>query len=491
MSVSDGLSALPVSDAGPPERGDAARNRALLLEAARRLVDERGAESITTDDIATAAGVGKGTLFRRFGSRAGLMIVLLDEDEKAQQQAFLFGPPPLGPGAPPLDRLLAYGRERLAFVDTHHALLSDVSRDPQMKFNAPMTLHHSHVRMLLASAGTTGDLDAQASALLGLLDVDYVHHQTADRGRTLESSAMRGRPWRASSAGHERTLRTGFRHWILHVDLDQFLASVELQRHPELVGLPVIVGGSGDPTEARKVVTCASYQAREFGVHAGMPLRVAARRCPDATFLPSDPAAYDAASEQVMGVLRDLGHPVEVWGWDEAYLGAVVEDPFALAHHIQEVVTAETGLSCSVGISDNKQRAKVATGFGKPAGVAALTDDNWMTTMGDRPVHALWGVGPKTAKRLAAMGIETVADLASTDASVLTSDVRTHHRPVAAAAGQGRRRYDGQCAAVGAALPQPCRHLPAGPDRSRRHGRAPSPISRSRPSPRSWNSTGS
>ena len=77
--------------------------------------------------------------------------------------------------------------------------------------------------------------------------------------------------------------------WVLHVDLDQFLASVELRRHPELAGLPVIVGGNGDPTEPRKVVTCASYEAREFGVHAGMPLRAAARRCPEATFLPSDP----------------------------------------------------------------------------------------------------------------------------------------------------------------------------------------------------------
>ncbi|AFM16568.1 nucleotidyltransferase/DNA polymerase involved in DNA repair [Mycolicibacterium chubuense NBB4] len=209
--------------------------------------------------------------------------------------------------------------------------------------------------------------------------------------------------------------------WILHVDLDQFLASVELQRHPELAGLPVIVGGSGDPTEPRKVVTCASYEARAFGVHAGMPLRAAARRCPDATFLASDPTAYDAASDRVMGLLRDLGHPVEVWGWDEAYVAAGDEDPVALAHRIQEIIAAQTGLSCSVGISDNKQRAKVATGFGKPAGVHVLTDANWMATMGDRPVDALWGVGPKTAKKLAAMGIITVADLARTDAAVLTS----------------------------------------------------------------------
>ena len=210
--------------------------------------------------------------------------------------------------------------------------------------------------------------------------------------------------------------------WVLHVDLDQFLASVELRRHPELAGLPVIVGGSGDPTEPRKVVTCASYEAREFGVRAGMPLRMAARRCPDATFLPSDPAAYDAASDQVMGLLRDLGHPVEVWGWDEAYIGvAGGNDPVDVAEQIRAVVSSETGLSCSVGISDNKQRAKVATGFAKPAGICRLTDANWMAVMGDRPVDELWGVGPKTAKKLASLGITTVWQLAHSDAELLTS----------------------------------------------------------------------
>ncbi|MEE3064039.1 MAG: DNA polymerase IV [Actinomycetota bacterium] len=209
--------------------------------------------------------------------------------------------------------------------------------------------------------------------------------------------------------------------WVLHVDLDQFLASVELRRHPELDGLPVIVGGSGDPTEPRKVVTCASYQAREFGVHAGMPLRTAARRCPDATFLPSDPAAYDEASDEVMALLRDLGHPVEVWGWDEAYVSVTAADPVEVAEQIRTVVFTETGLSCSVGISDNKQRAKVATGFGKPGGVFTLTDANWMDVMADRPVDALWGVGPKTAKKLAALDITTVRALANCDAELLTA----------------------------------------------------------------------
>lgn len=210
--------------------------------------------------------------------------------------------------------------------------------------------------------------------------------------------------------------------WVLHVDLDQFQAAVEVRRNPELAGLPVIVGGNGDPNEPRKVVTCASYPARAFGVHAGMPLRTAARKCPDATFLPLDTDAYDEASEEVMGLLRDFGHPVEVWGWDEAYVGADEStDPFQLAEQIREVVAAGTGLSCSVGISDNKQRAKVATGIGKPAGIFSLTEDNWMAVMGDREVDALWGVGPKTAKKLAGMGITTVADLAATDAQLLTS----------------------------------------------------------------------
>ncbi|ASW91520.1 TetR/AcrR family transcriptional regulator [Mycobacterium marseillense] len=169
------------------ERGDAVRNRALLLDAARRLVTERGADAVTMDDIAAAAGVGKGTLFRRFGSRAGLMMVLLDEDERASQEAFLFGPPPLGPDAPPLDRLVAFGRERMRFAHTHHALLSAANRDPRTRYGPPAAVLRRHVRVLLASAKTTGDLVAQADALLALLDTDYVEHQLSDGGHSLQT----------------------------------------------------------------------------------------------------------------------------------------------------------------------------------------------------------------------------------------------------------------------------------------------------------------
>jgi AcrR family transcriptional regulator len=192
MSAADGLAWLGELPASPPlERGDAARNRALLLDAARRLIAERGADAVSMDDIAAAAGVGKGTVFRRFGSRAGLMMVLLDEDERVSQQAFLFGPPPLGPDAPPLDRLLAFGRDRLCFAHTHHELLSAANRDSHTRHgspvNAPYLVLRMHVRVLLASAGTTGNLDAQTAALLALLDADYVEHQLADAGQTLQT----------------------------------------------------------------------------------------------------------------------------------------------------------------------------------------------------------------------------------------------------------------------------------------------------------------
>jgi AcrR family transcriptional regulator len=183
------LGELPLfaSQRPPQERGDAARNRALLLEAARRLVGAHGADAVTMDDIAAAAGVGKGTLFRRFGSRAGLMMVLLDEDERANQQAFLFGPPPLGPDAPPIDRLVTFGRQRICFAHTHHALLSEANRDPQSRYNAPAMVLHTHVRVLLKAAHTTGDLDAQTDALLTLLDADYIEHQLNERGHTLQT----------------------------------------------------------------------------------------------------------------------------------------------------------------------------------------------------------------------------------------------------------------------------------------------------------------
>ncbi len=221
--------------------------------------------------------------------------------------------------------------------------------------------------------------------------------------------------------------------WVLHVDLDQFVAAVEVLRRPELRGLPVVVGGDGDPTK-RGVVSTASYEARAYGVHPGLPLRTAARRCPDAVFLPVDRDAYEAASSEVMATLREQDAVVEVVGWDEAFLAVDTDDPEATARQIQRRVREATNLDCTVGIGQNKLQAKLATGFGKPAGASAqlasapsgpvrLTDQTWFDVLGDRPTDALWGIGGKTAKRLAGFGIDTVKDLAATDPDDLATKI--------------------------------------------------------------------
>ena len=211
------------------------------------------------------------------------------------------------------------------------------------------------------------------------------------------------------------------RPWVLHVDLDQFIAAVEVLRHPELRGRPVVVGGDGDPSK-RGVVSTASYEAREYGVHSGLPLRTAARRCPDAVFLPVDREEYEAASATVMATLRGFGAVTEVMGWDEAFVAVDTDDPEGFAREIAARIRAETQLDATVGIGQNKLQAKLATGFGKPAGVFRLTHETWFDVLGARPTDALWGIGAKTARRLGGLGIETVSDLARADPDALAAE---------------------------------------------------------------------
>ncbi|MCP1411025.1 DNA polymerase-4 [Paenarthrobacter sp. A20] len=225
--------------------------------------------------------------------------------------------------------------------------------------------------------------------------------------------------------------------WVLHVDLDQFIAAVEILRRPELAGKPVIVGGRGDPTE-RAVVSTASYEARAFGVGSGMPLRIAARKVPDAIILPVDQEAYLAASDVVMATLRaQPAATVQVLGWDEAFVGVETEDPDAYARQIQAAVLEQTQLHCSVGIGDTLVRAKNATDFGKPAGIFRLTKENWLEVMGTRPTKELWGVGPKVSQRLAKHDITTVAELAAVDPQELVPEFGPKMGPWYAQLGRG------------------------------------------------------
>ena len=234
-----------------------------------------------------------------------------------------------------------------------------------------------------------------------------------------------------------QTGRVNSNPWVLHVDLDQFIAAVEVLRRPELAGKPVIVGGRGDPTE-RAVVSTASYEARAFGVGSGMPLRVAARKVPDAVILPVDAEAYLAASDVVMGTLRaQPGAVVQVLGWDEAFVGVSTADPEAYARDLQAAVLEATQLHCSVGIGDTLVRAKNATDLGKPAGVFSLTEENWLAVMGARPTRELWGVGAKISGRLAKLGITTVAELAAADPQSLVPEFGPKMGPWYAELGRG------------------------------------------------------
>ncbi len=208
--------------------------------------------------------------------------------------------------------------------------------------------------------------------------------------------------------------------WVLHVDLDQFIAAVEVLRRPELRGRPVVVGGDGDPAK-RGVVATASYEAREHGVHSGLPMRTAARRCPDAVFLPADRPTYEAASAEVMTALRELGYVTEELGWDEAFVAAETDDPEAVGGEIQQQIKAATRLESSVGIGENRIQAKLASNFAKPHGIFRLTHQNWFAVMGGLPTGKLLGIGAKTERKLAELGIGTVAELADADIAAVAA----------------------------------------------------------------------
>lgn len=172
----------------PTERADAARNRQLLLDAAQQLVREHGVDGLTMDELAKRAGVGKGTVFRRFGNRTGLMLALLDHSEHKAQEAFIFGPPPLGPGAPPVERLVAYGRARLLDIEVEGELYRAAEMgSPDERYSmSPYHVIKTHVSMLLRAADTPGDIPLLADALLATLSASLVLHQLRTLGYTRE-----------------------------------------------------------------------------------------------------------------------------------------------------------------------------------------------------------------------------------------------------------------------------------------------------------------
>jgi DNA polymerase-4 len=203
---------------------------------------------------------------------------------------------------------------------------------------------------------------------------------------------------------------------VAHLDADAFYVSVELLRHPELRGRPVVVAGSGP----RAVVTTASYEARRYGVGSAMPAARARRLCPEAVVLPPDFAAYREASARLMGIVRRHLERVEVVGLDEAYVDlSGLYSPRAAMRRLLAEITAATRLTCSVGIGPNKLVAKVASDAEKPAGFVVLSREQACARFAGARPGLVPGIGPKTEARLSQLGLDTLAKLAAAPEQLL------------------------------------------------------------------------
>ena len=209
---------------------------------------------------------------------------------------------------------------------------------------------------------------------------------------------------------------------IIHVDMDAFFASVEQRDNPELRGKPVAVGGSS----RRGVVAAASYEARKFGVKSAMPSSRAVRLCPDLIFVKSRFDAYRAVSQQIREIFlrhTDLIQPLSL---DEAYLDVTqdkqgIGSAVKIAKKIRAEIQAETGLTASAGVSYNKFIAKLASDQNKPDGICVILPERGAEFVASLPVRRFHGVGPRTAEKMARLGIETGQDLAAKDEAWLLS----------------------------------------------------------------------
>jgi DNA polymerase IV len=212
---------------------------------------------------------------------------------------------------------------------------------------------------------------------------------------------------------------------IVHIDMDAFYASVEQRDRPELRGRPVAVGGS---PESRGVVAAASYEARRHGVRSAIPMSRAVRLCPGLMIVPPNFTKYRSVSQQVLEILRDVTSLVEPLSLDEAYLD-VTENAWGeplgvdVAKRLKAAIHEMTGLTASAGVAPNKFLAKIASGWRKPDGLTVVAPERIESFLQQLPVDALWGVGPVTAKRLRARGIDRLVDVRTADTEVLRATV--------------------------------------------------------------------
>ena len=197
---------------------------------------------------------------------------------------------------------------------------------------------------------------------------------------------------------------------ILHLDMDCFYAAIEVRDHPELAGKPVAVGGARDQ---RGVLTTCNYEARKFGVHSAMPTFKALLKCPQLIVMPTRFDVYRRDSDVIRQILSKFSPWIEPLSLDEAFLDLSQHpgEASAVAEIIRHLIFQKTGLTASAGIAPNKMLAKIASDWNKPNGQFEIREDQIDAFMVELPVRRLWGIGPKSAERLAKLGIHTCGDL--------------------------------------------------------------------------------
>lgn len=206
---------------------------------------------------------------------------------------------------------------------------------------------------------------------------------------------------------------------VLHLDMDAFFVNVHILDHPEDGRIPLVVGGR---PEHRGVVASASYEARQFGIHSAMPASTAVRLCPQLKFVDHNWPRIKECSRQVMDILGEYG-PLEKMSVDEAYIDLSSQpDPASLAGEIRQRVKAETHLPASIGLATSKLVAKVASDHDKPEGNTIILPEEEAAFLAPLPVRVIWGIGPRTAERLAALSIQTCGQLAAADLSELAAE---------------------------------------------------------------------
>ena len=210
---------------------------------------------------------------------------------------------------------------------------------------------------------------------------------------------------------------------ILHLDMDSFYASVEMQDRPELRGKPVVIGADPNHGKGRGVVATCSYEARAFGIRSAMPISQAFVLCPHAVFLPPDFPRYGKASADVMAILKAHGFPLQQVSIDEAFLDVSHLGTFPaatdLAVRIKDTILAHLGLTCSIGLAPTKVVAKIASDVHKPGGLTVVEPENLFSFLAPMPVRKIPGIGKKSEAVLFEMGIRTIRDLAAYDIQVL------------------------------------------------------------------------